>query len=121
MNTNAKLLCGLMDERSIEHTLYEDEVGTLWFIVFKWQGRWKRVDGTAKLEDLFWLDDLDDYTNLTFEVFMTQVSRIMMKDIGMGADDVEDYDWHGEWEGENSPRGAYEEWKLIAGPDSGNF
>jgi len=57
------------------------------------------VLGSATLTDFDeWKKDLD----LLFDI-----------EFGMGSDNFEDYDWKGEWEGENTPGESFDEWKLL--------
>lgn len=55
---------------------------------------------------------------MTFEEWLKELDRLFLEYFGVGYRDVEDYDWWAEYEGENTPTEAFEEWKLIAGPDA---
>jgi hypothetical protein len=52
----------------------------------------------------------------SFDDWLEALNRIFIKELQMGYTCFEDYDWYAEWDSEVTPRDAYEEWNLIAGP-----
>ena len=52
-------------------------------------------------------------TKVSFEDWLVQLDRLFVAKFGLTHNDFEDYDWHGEFDGENTPVEAFEEWQLI--------
>lgn len=79
----------------------------------------------APYYDPYWNDDGFYFKKKSvidpFKAWLKELDKIFNEELGLGYDDFADYDWHAEFEGDNTPRDSYEEWNLMAGPDSGEM
>lgn len=73
------------------------------------------ITALTPVMELWWLEDSigEEAPKTPFEAWMRRVNDLFMAEFGLGADDFEDYDWRAEYDGENSPRDSFEEWKLL--------
>lgn len=72
--------------------------------------------------DQWWMgEEIGDKAPKTpFDAWCLEIDKLMAKEYGMGMNDFEDYNWWDEFKDEVPARESFEEWKLIAGPNSGN-
>lgn len=50
---------------------------------------------------------------MTFEVWMRELEKLFVGNLGLSHNDFESYDWKAEFEGEHTPEDSFEEWKLL--------
>lgn len=104
----------LLQEQGYTPDITHDEKG--WVVTF-YDNRGNRyeVKPTTLVADLWWLDKrysvIDPFD--TLEEWLKQLNRIFQVHYGIGYDHFEDYDWAAEFESKNSPKEAFEEWRLL--------
>lgn len=53
--------------------------------------------------------------DFTFAIWMKELDQLFLANLSMGRDDFEDYDWRAEYDGENTPEDAFQEWGMLNG------
>ena len=122
-------LVQLLQERGFTPTLHPrdpvitESVGIPnWTVTFRSGDQSMNViTALTPVMELWWLEHSigEEAPKTQFEAWMNHVSELFMAEFGMGPDDFEDYDWWAEYDGENTPRDSFEEWKLLNQTDLG--